>query len=82
MFRGLACVLGLHGLEKSRDVAQGDRCGLAAQFVSIFLSIFLDTSRTISTPIDRISLADRRGLSSQIVSICLGNRRKRLAPID
>jgi hypothetical protein len=78
MFRGFACVLGLHGLEKGRDVALGDRCRPSAQFISTLL----DDCRATSAPIDRISLADRRGQFSQMVAISLRHRRNRLAPID
>jgi len=78
MFRGFACVLGLHGLEKSRDVALRDRRRLAVRFISTLL----DDNRATSAPIDRISLADRHGQFSQIVAISLRHRRSRLAPID
>jgi hypothetical protein len=76
MFRGFACVLGLHGLEKSRDVALGDRCRLVVRFISTLLD------NATSAPIDRISLADRRGQFSQIVAIPLRRRRNMLAPFD
>jgi hypothetical protein len=76
MFRGFACVLGLHGLEKSRDVALGDRCRPAVRFISTLLD------NATSAPIDRISLAGRRGQFSQIVAIPLRHRRNMLAPID
>jgi hypothetical protein len=78
MFRGFACVLGLHGLEKSRDVALGDRCRPAVRFISTLLG----NCRATSAPIDQISLADRRGQFSQIVAIPLRHRRNMLAPID
>jgi len=71
----------LGGLENSRDVAAGDRCGLVVQFIAIFLATFLD-SRKISAPIDCLRLADRRGLLSQSVAISLRRRRNRPAPID
>gem|GEM_PF-5797238 len=77
MFRGLACVLGLHGLENSRDVAFGDRCRRAARFISLFLD-----GRKISAAISRICSADRRVPSAQIVSVSLRHRRNRLAPIE